>query len=229
MKLDLFRLPEDPIEVDEMLRKLRGEFDPENRRLILAGRMRSGDVAARLRRVLTEHRHPAATAATYALESLQRAIDRPDVAVMPEWQDLRSALIEIAADSMVGELIGESERRTQAEGDVAKLAQVVARAKPLIDRQGRNAKLPKTEFYIGLIEANPTMGNAEIADHVFDTAPASNDGESHFYWNDLNGRPEMIDRSSGKSITVKQMTQQIQKARSEHVNGRKHKAKKKVR
>lgn len=226
MKLDLFRVPEDPIEVDETLRKLRGEFDPENRRLILAGQMRSGDIIARLRRVLYEHRHPAASYAIQALDRLDRAIDRPDVAVMPEWQQLRSALIEIAADLMVGELIRESDKRTQAEGDAAAYARVVKKAKPLIERQGKNTMLPKTAFYIRMIESNPTMGNAKIAHHVFDTAPALNDGESHFYW---TNEFKMIDRSSGKEINVNQMTQQIQKARSEHVNGRKHKRKKKVR
>lgn len=159
-----------------------------------------------------------------AEDGVDPADDRLDW--FPEWGRLRAALIEVALSLTYSELIDKEKKAERAEAHAQALAQVVAKAKPLIDRQGKNTKLPKTEFYIRMIESEPTMGNAEIANHVFDTAPASNDGESHFYW---NGKSEMIDRSSGKSISVKQMTQQIQKARSEHVNGRKHKAKKKVR
>lgn len=145
---------------------------------------------------------------------------------LPEWERLRTALIEVALSMTYAELIDEEKRRKRAEEHAAALGEAAAKAKPLIERQGKNTMLPKTAFYIRMIESNPTMGNSGIANHVFDTAPASNDGESHFYW---NGKHELIDRSSGKPISVKQMTQQIQKARSEHVNGRKHKAKKKVR
>lgn len=176
----------------------------------------------------------ALASAVATLYSLERASDRRDgldpdddkLEWLPEWDYLRTRLIEVALYLTHSDLIDEEKRRKRAEAHAAALAQVAAKAKPLIERQGKNTMLPKTAFYIRMIESDPTMRNAAIANHVFDSAPASNDGESHFYWNDKH---ELIDRSSGKPINVKQMTQQIQKARSEHVKGRKHKLKKKVR
>ena len=145
---------------------------------------------------------------------------------LPEWEHLRTALIEVALALTYGELIDEEKRRKRAEKHAAALGEAAARARPLIERQGRNTKLPKTEYYISLIEQFPSMTNRKLAHYIFDNAPMRNDGESHFYWLD---RSSLIDRKTGKPITIEAMTGQIQKAKSEHVNGRKHKAKKKVR
>lgn len=200
-----------------------------------------------------EHWIRAAASAVCSINFLESCADRRAVdgidpeddklEWLPDWDRLRVALIELALSLTHAELIDPEkkaaqaarhaqalaqmeEKAKQAERRAQELAKTVEKVKPLIERQGKNTMLPKTAFYIRMIKSNPTMGNVDIANHIFDTAPASNDGESHFYW---NGRHELIDRSCGEPIKVKQMAGQIQKARSEHVNGRKHRAKKKVR
>lgn len=176
----------------------------------------------------------ALASAVATLYSLERASDRRDgldpdddkLEWLPEWDYLRTRLIEVALYLTHSDLIDEEKRRKRAEKHAAALGEAAARARPLIERQGRNTKLPKTEYYISLIEQFPSMTNRKLAHYIFDNAPMRNDGESHFYWLD---RSSLIDRKTGKPITIEAMTGQIQKAKSEHVNGRKHKAKKKVR
>jgi hypothetical protein len=100
------------------------------------------------------------------------------------------------------------------------------RAAPLLARQGKNKRLPKTDFYIDMIEKFPELGNDALADHIFDNAPEPDDGVAPFYW---DGKYKLIDRKTGAPITDKAMAGQIQRARSQHVNGRKSGSKKTVR
>lgn len=171
-----------------------------------------------------------AVATLYHFESIanrraKHGTDPEDIELdlFPEWGRLRSALIEVALSLTYGELIDEEKRRKRAEAHAAALGDAVAKVQPFVERQGRNTKLPKTEFYISLIEQFPDKKNRALADYIFDNAPKRNDGEAHFYWND---EYELIDRKTNKPVTVDQLTGQIQKARSEHVTGQ---AKQKVR
>lgn len=170
-----------------------------------------------------------AVSTLYHLESIanrraKHGTDPEDIDLdsLPEWPRLRSALIEVALTLTYGELIDEEKRRKRAEAHAKALGETVAKVQPLVERQGRNTKLPKTEFYISLIEQFPEKKNRALADYIFDNAPARNDGEAHFYWDSH----KLIDRKTNKPVTVAQLTAQIQKARSEHVKGR---AKQKVR
>jgi len=74
--------------------------------------------------------------------------------------------------------------------------------------RGTRKKLPKTELYERFAEIHPG-DNKKAVDELRLTIPTADDGASPFYWKDRM----VIDRETGKFITLENMRSQLQKAR----------------
>lgn len=98
---------------------------------------------------------------------------------------------------------------TSAEREIG--SAVLERARSFIDNQTNREPKQKTLFYRQLMDEFPGKGNTEIADHIVNLLPKTDDGQSHFYW---RSDGKLIDRDLGQETEVRKIAVQVQKARS---------------